>query len=149
MTRQAPVPGGQERSENDFTSHQGSKRYPEMKPPSDLPETGYYPGHPVCGGSSLLAAWVALGGSRRFHGSFVSALSFPEGRGTIQSLNPIFPPPPQEEQIEAEASLKQKGNNVLPSPRVLTWEKLELLDNIRCLYAIVAPGARNRGSSTS
>ena len=68
------MPGGQERSENDFTSHQGSKRYPEMKPPSDLPETGDYPGHPVCGGSSLLAAWVVLGGSRRFHGSSVSTV---------------------------------------------------------------------------
>ena len=62
MTRQAPVPEGQERSENDFTSHQGSKRYPEMKLPSDLPETGDYPGHPVCGGSSLLAVWGVFGG---------------------------------------------------------------------------------------
>ena len=57
------MPEGQERSENDFTSHQGSKRCPEMKLPSyDLPETGDYPGHPVCGGSSVLAVCGVFGG---------------------------------------------------------------------------------------
>ena len=81
-------------------------------------------------------------GSRGFHSSSVSALSFPLRMGHDSTIDPNFflHLNTQKEQIEAEVGQKQQkerlaltGSNKIRSPKVLTWEKLELLDNIRCV----------------
>ena len=111
------MPGGQERSENDFTSHQGSKRYPEMKLPSDLPETGDYPGHPVCGGSSLLAAWGVFGGFTSVPRFLCFCAEFPRRTGYDSIIEPHFSSTSSRGADRSGSELEAKGQQRASQPQ--------------------------------
>ena len=110
-------------------------------PSYDLLDTGDYPGHPVGGGGSLLAVWWGFGGFTWVPQFLCFCTEFPLRMGHDSTIDPNFflHLNTQKEQIEAEVGQTQKerlaltGSNKIRSPKVLTWEKLELLDNIRCV----------------